>query len=391
MGVDGRKGLKKRLSLFRLSLPADKKIAWFHVASLGEFEQGRPVIEAFKIKYPDIAIVITFFSPSGYEIRKNYAGADFICYLPIDTKSNSKWFIALLRPELVFFVKYEFWNNYLQALKRADIPVISFASIFREDQIYFKTYGGFFRKILACFDHLFVQNQASIALLKSIGINNASIGGDTRFDRVFDIVQQVQPRKELENFMDENPRLIAGSVWQQDMDVLIPVINKLVDQVKVIIAPHEIKQDQITAWQKQLTGKTICYSKMNEETLADAKVLIIDNVGMLSSLYQYGDMAYIGGSFGVGLHNTLEAATFGLPLLFGNKSYDRFQEAVDLLALGGAFAISNENDCFDKISEWLQYPEKRQEVGQRNAAFVSENIGATARIMEKVGEVLGVQ
>lgn len=388
LGVDGRKNLKLRLTEFRNSFQETKRLAWFHVASLGEFEQGRPVIEEFRLQYPEFAIVITFFSPSGYEVRKNYSGADFVAYLPIDTKSNSKWFVKILRPDIVFFVKYEFWHNYLLSLKNAGVSIISFSTIFRENQIYFKPFGTFFRNILKCFDHIFVQNESSVMLLNSIGISKTSIGGDTRFDRVADIVKEIQPRIALLDFINPLPCLIAGSVWTQDMEVLIPALNKLKGRMRVIIAPHEIRQDQISKWRNQLEAESICYSEIGINSLENAEILIIDNVGMLSSLYQYGAMAYIGGAFGVGLHNTLEAATFGLPLLFGNKSYHRFQEAVDLLELGGAVAISSEKECFEILHNWVDNPVDCKLKGEINANYVLENTGATHRILAKVKGLL---
>lgn len=388
LGIVGRRDWKLRLTEFRKSLSVSKRVAWFHVASLGEFEQGRPVIEAFKSQYPEFAIVITFFSPSGYEIRKNYKDADFIAYLPMDTNSNSKWFVDILKPEIVFFVKYEFWHNYILNLKNAGASILSFSAIFREDQIFFKPYGSFFRNILMCFDHIFVQNEDSIGLLNTIGVTKTSIGGDTRFDRVADIVKDIQPRTELLDFMDERPCLIAGSVWAQDMEILIPAINKLKDKIRVIIAPHEIRNDEISKWRSQLDSESICYSEINCKSLRKTDILIIDNVGMLSSLYQYGAMAYIGGAFGVGLHNTLEAATFGLPILFGNKSYHRFQEATDLLQLGGAFAIGSETQCYDILQNWVSNPKVCKINGDINSNYVSKNIGATNRILDKVMELI---
>ncbi len=360
--------------------PSKKEVIWFHCASLGEFEQGRPVIEAFKNNFPDIAILLTFFSPSGYEIRKDYAYADLVCYLPMDTPGKALKFIELVNPSLCVFVKYEFWHNYLRILQQKAIPIISISTIFREEQIFFKNYGGFFRKLLSRFDHLFVQNEASSKLLKSIQINNVTTTGDTRFDRVLQLCNRVKPIQFIEEFKAGNSLMVIGSSWPEDMEYLIPFINAHA-QMKFIIAPHEITPSHLTKIESGINGKTLRYSTLDPATVNNAQVLIIDNVGMLSSLYQYGEFAYIGGAFGKGLHNILEAATFGLPIFFGNKNFNKFQEAVDLVNLGGAFTIKNEKELvtkFKKLGESAVW----QQASDISKNYVTSNTGATTTIVE---------
>jgi 3-deoxy-D-manno-octulosonic-acid transferase len=362
------------------------KTVWFHCASLGEFEQGRPVIEEFRATFPDYKILLTFFSPSGYEVRKNYAGADYICYLPSDTPANAREFIKKVNPSIVFFVKYEFWYNYLRILHEKQIPVISFSAIFRPNQIFFKWYGRFYRNILTYFSHIFVQNQSSLDLLQSAGIQNISIGGDTRFDRVQQIAIARKQLPIIEQFKDGKALLIIGSCWQQDFDVILPFLNNFAKDLKVIIAPHEIHDAEIESWRKALHGKTVRYSEIATEN-ADIKTcnyLIIDNIGMLSSLYQYADFAWIGGAYGKGLHNILEAATFGLPIFFGNKVYKKFKEAVDLERLTGAKSIAD-TITFEK--EFIQLYDDvalRKEKSEIIQKYVEENLGGTDKIIKYV-------
>jgi 3-deoxy-D-manno-octulosonic-acid transferase len=353
-------------------------IAWFHAASLGEFEQGRPVMEAFRQQYPNYKILLTFFSPSGYEVRKNYTGADFILYLPTDTPANARKFIQLVKPTVAFFIKYEFWYNYLRELKAANVPIISFSAIFRQDQLFFKPYGTFYRNLLGYFDHLLVQNQESVDLLASIGINNVTLAGDTRFDRVAQVAAAKKAIPLAQAFKQEQPLLVVGSAWQADMDVLIPFLNQFDQPLKVIIAPHDIHDDEIERWRSQLTNSSVRFSQVNESGVDAAQVLFIDNVGMLSSLYQYGEFAYIGGAFGKGLHNILEAATFGMPLFFG-PSYTKFQEAIDLVAEGAAFPVKD-TETFTQAFE-KQYRDQT-EAAHISRDYVQRNIGATAKVMQ---------
>jgi 3-deoxy-D-manno-octulosonic-acid transferase len=388
-GVEGRRGLFDDLKQVLPGLIQGRKVAWFHAASLGEFEQGRPVIEEFKKCYPEFYIVLTFFSPSGYEVRKNYPGADYICYLPIDTASNAKEFIHILNPQIVFFIKYEFWYNYLKVLHTRKIPVLSFSTIFRPGQVFFRFYGNFYRNLLTYFNHILVQNQESIALLNGIGISNCSLAGDTRFDRVKSIAASARILPEISSFVENSFCLVAGSVWEADIEVLIPALNALSQNIKAIIAPHEIKKEQMAVWMQKLNGKSVLYSDyISQEKKDSYDYLIIDNIGMLSSLYRYGQVAYIGGAFGAGLHNILEAATFRLPVLFGNKKYKKFQEAVDLIALDGARAVENEFDLKQLIERLEADPNQREVMGFVSGQYVLRNTGATDRVMEQVRQLI---
>ena len=372
------------------------KIAWFHCASLGEFEQGRPVIEKFGETFPTYKIVLTFFSPSGYEVRKDYAGADFICYLPSDTPSNAREFIEKINPSVVFFVKYEFWYNYLRILHEKQIPVISFSAIFRPNQIFFKGYGGFYRNILTYFDHIFVQNQSSLDLLQNIGIQKVTIGGDTRFDRVKQIAKARKSLPIIEQFKDGKPLLIIGSCWQEDFAVIVPFLNNFAKDLKVIIAPHEIHEVEIESWRKQLKGSSVKYSEISTDTFITTtkslipNVLLIDNIGMLSSLYQYADFAWIGGSYGKGLHNILEAATFGLPIFFGDRNYHKFQEATDLEQLTGAKAINNSDEFALEFQKLYSDIELRNQKSTIIRKYVEDNLGGTDKVIKYAVEVLSI-
>lgn len=386
--VDGRRGWVASLTqkLSGNSAP----IAWFHAASLGEFEQGRPVMEAYRTQYPDHKILLTFFSPSGYEVRKNYAGADFILYLPVDTPANARRFVALVKPRIAFFIKYEFWYNYLRELKAANVPVISFSAIFRPNQLFFKPWFPFYRNLLGYFDYILVQNQESVALLAAIGVRSVTLAGDTRFDRVAQVAAAKGQIPVVQTFKNEEPLLVIGSAWQADMDVLIPFINQFDKPLKIIIAPHNIHDDEIERWRSQLKKPSVRYSEIAPApipvpTAADrnAQTLFIDNVGMLSSLYQYGEFAYVGGAFGKGLHNILEAATFGMPLFFG-PNYGKFQEAVELMREGAAFPVGSTAEFTAAFA--TQYTD-RTEAARISRDYVQRNIGATGKVMEVIGEI----
>jgi 3-deoxy-D-manno-octulosonic-acid transferase len=378
--INGRKqlfdDLKKKLK------PNEKRI-WIHAASLGEFEQGRPLIEKLQQNYPEFKIFLTFFSPSGFEVRKNYSGADYIFYLPIDTKQNAQQFIDLVQPEKVLFIKYEFWYNYLSILKKRNIPVFLCSSIFRENQLFFKRYGGWYRTLLSFFSHIFVQTEKSQYLIQSIGFTNVTVAGDTRFDRVYDIASKAKEINEIETFVNNKPCLIAGSTWEADETLISQYINETSLPFKFIIAPHEIHASHIDRLEKLIDKKTVRYSVWKQDQSGNYDVLIIDNIGMLASLYRYGQVAYIGGGFGKGIHNILEAATFGLPVLFG-PNHLKFQEAIDLKKSGGAFSVRNYNelrDCMDKLftnSDILTIS------GKAAQNFVIQNIGATDKIISLV-------
>ena len=358
-------------------------VVWFHAASLGEFEQGRPVIEAFRTEYPTHKILLTFFSPSGYDVRKNYEGADYITYLPADTPANARQFITLVKPQIAFFIKYEFWYNYLHELKAAQVPVILFSAIFRPSQLFFKPYGPvstFYRSMLSTFDCILVQNQESVDLLRGIGMNRVILAGDTRFDRVS---QTAAARKDIsiaQIFKAGQPLLVVGSAWPEDMAVLILFLNAFEEPLKAIIAPHEIHEEEIKYWRKQLIKPSTRFSQTNETDVSQADILFIDNVGMLSSLYQYGEFAFIGGAFKQGLHNILEAATFGMPLFFG-PDYDKFQEAIDLVNEGAAFPVGTVTELSTAFVEHYADPGKAAQISRD---YVLRNIGATAKVMEVV-------
>jgi 3-deoxy-D-manno-octulosonic-acid transferase len=357
-------------------------LIWFHCASLGEFEQARPLIEKYKTQNPTHKILLTFFSPSGYEIRKNYAFADYIFYLPIDTSANAKKFIELIKPKLVFFVKYEFWFNYLNELKRKNIPVYLVSGIFRENHYFFKWYSAWFRKQLNCFTHFYLQDEKSVELINAIGYINATVTGDTRFDRVADIAKNVKSFPLIEQFKQEKKVLICGSTWKEDEKIISDCSLHIADY-KLIIAPHEIDDTRINSIIQLFSNSTIVrYSQANPENVKTADILIIDNIGMLSSLYQYGTIAYIGGGFGKGIHNILEAATFGLPVIFGSNYY-KFNEAKELIHLGGAFSISN-NEDFEATVKLLGDKMVLQTASHIAKYYVQSRVGATDKILNSI-------
>ena len=355
-------------------------IVWIHCASLGEFEQGRPIIESIRKDYPAHRILLTFFSPSGYEIQKNYTGVDYVFYLPLDTRYCSYRFVSITRPILAIFVKYEFWNNYTRELQRNKIPMISVSAIFRDDQIFFKPWGGFNRAILRRFNQFFVQNQESVTLLNSIGINEVIVAGDTRFDRVYEITQRAEEIPAIQKFKSNEKVFVIGSCWPEDIDVLAPFINENQYRLKFIIAPHEIKEEFLSSIEASVQGKVMRFSQI-DGSIADAQVLLIDNIGMLSKLYRYGEFAWVGGGFGKGLHNILEAACYGVPIFFGNKNYQKFKEANDLILRGGAFEIGNFFDLKAAYEMLLNRPENFLLASEVTRQYVRENLGATKKIM----------
>ncbi len=366
-------------------------IAWFHAASLGEFEQGRPVMEAFRTQYPNYKILLTFFSPSGYEVRKQYTGADFIIYLPNDTPANAFDFVATVKPAIAFFIKYEFWHFYLHELKAAGVPILSFSAIFRPNQIFFRWYGDFYRNMLRQFACLLVQNQESVELLNSINIHEVMLAGDTRFDRVAQVAAARKDIPVAAAFKQGEPLLVVGSAWAADMDILIPFLNGFDEPLKVIIAPHEIHDGEIERWRDQLVGPSVRYSALinglTNHPASAFSYLFIDNVGMLSSLYQYGEFAYIGGAFGKGLHNSLEAATFGLSLFFG-PNYSRFQEAVDLVTEGAAFPVTTVQELDTAFRRLYINSVLLAQTARISREYVRRNIGATATVMQVVANLV---
>ncbi len=379
--IKGRKNIFKKLNS---EIKSNDNIAWFHCASLGEFEQGRPVIEAFKEKYEGYKILLTFYSPSGYEIRKDYPQADYVYYLPIDTPRNAKRFLEIVNPKVVFFIKYEFWYYFLREIKSRKIPLYLVSGIFRKNQRFFKSIGTKSRKMLKFFTHFFVQNEESKNLLNSIDIENVTITGDTRFDRVYTITQQSKDLPSIEEFAKDNLVLIAGSTWKPDEEILIRYFNETANHVKLIIAPHEIHDENIKRIIKSISNQKsiIKESEANINNVKNADVLIMDSIGLLSSAYKYGNIAYIGGGFGRGIHNTLEAATFGLPILFG-PNYKKFKEAVDLINMKGAFSISNYDELKEKLDGLLNSEENIKRSGDISSKYVISNRGATDQILKK--------
>ncbi|MGC1244268.1 MAG: glycosyltransferase N-terminal domain-containing protein [Chryseosolibacter sp.] len=381
--VTGRKGIFKKIeeALKGNTYP----IVWVHCASLGEFEQGRPVIEALKNEFRHHKIFLTFFSPSGYRVRKGYSNADFVFYLPLDTPRNARRFVQKVKPKLALFVKYEFWFHYSEALKKRKIPLVSVSSIFRKEQFFFRKTGSFNRRILKNVTHFFVQNQESLELLRSISIYNAAVSGDTRFDRVKEIVDHSEEVEIARKFKGQEKVFVVGSAWPEDLELLIPFMNE--KKLKFIVAPHEITESLLVHLQRSLTVKSVLYSQAAAGNPEAYDVLIIDNVGLLSRLYRYGEFAFIGGAYGKGLHNILEAACYGMPVLFGNKNYQKFQEATDLINRGGAFPVADYPDLKHQY-ELLNTPETFQLACEVCRQYVQENTGATEKIMEYCRRVL---
>lgn len=357
---------------------------WFHFASLGEFEQGRPVLEALKDQYPGHPVVITFFSPSGYEVRKNTPLADAVYYLPLDTAANAHNFIDAINPQLAVFTKYEYWYHFFTELDRREIPLYIVSGIFRPGQVFFKWHGGLHRRMLKAVNYFFVQDERSVELLTSININNATISGDTRFDRVW--ANALQPREVslVAAFKNGHNLFIAGSTWPADEQLLAALVKQHPDW-KFIFAPHEIGSDKIAGLMKLLPPeKTVRYSHLESHiSNLTSQILIIDNIGMLSALYQYADIAYIGGGFGAGIHNTLEAAAFGMPVIFG-PNYQRFKEACDLIATGAGFTISNQDELKQVVVQLISDPELLADASQKAKTYVQQNVGATAKIVNYI-------
>lgn len=377
--IQGRKNIWNRLA--EKINPAEKK-AWFHVSSLGEFEQGRPLIEEFKKKYPGIKVLLTFFSPSGYEVRKNFEYADYVFYLPSDTPANTKKFIKLVNPSIIFFVKYDFWFNYIRCIAKKNIPLFFASSIFRKSQHFFKWYGWWFRKRLEYVTHFYVQDTSSENLLKNIGINQVTVCGDTRFDRVYSITQNVKPFPDIQKFCEGSDVIIAGSTWPPDEDILISLIQSGKTPYKLIIAPHEVHKGHIAEIVSKLKIPYLLYSEISSEELNNKKVLIIDCIGILSHVYQYGRIGYIGGGFGEGIHNIQEPATFGMPVIFGPQNSNKFREAIDLRKEGGAFCINNGNDLMNIIQNFISNPEALKKSAEISKNYILRNIGATDKILK---------
>lgn len=358
-----------------------KQWIWFHAASLGEFEQGRPLIEAIKSHFPDKKILLTFFSPSGYEIRKNYELADMVAYMPVDTKANALKIVNAIKPAMVFFIKYEFWFNTMQTLHKNQIPMYFVSSRFRPGQHFFRWYGGWFRKQLGLVNRFFLQDAASAQLLQSIGIKNHTVVGDTRFDRVYRMSAQAKPILDVEAFLAGRKAFVVGSSWPADEEKLVAAIQSLPDNYVVVMAPHDISQKHLKAIEAQLPVGCIRYSVLQPES--QARVLLIDNIGMLQRLYRYADFAYVGGGFGQNIHNIQEAVAYGCPVIVGPK-HKNFTEAVELIRLGGAFAVNDANALTDLVARLVNDRPFREKASRVCLQYVQASIGATERVMQSV-------
>ena len=376
------KGHREVFDLLKSKIDRNARYIWFHAASLGEFEQGRPLIERIRKEYPQYKILQTFFSPSGYEVRKNYAGADIVCYLPIDTPSNVKKFVDLVNPCMVFFVKYEFWQNYLNALYKKGIPVYSVSSIFRPGQIFFRWYGKSYQRVLKTFAHLFVQNQESKMLLAGIGVDHTTVVGDTRFDRVLDICAAAKQLPLVQKFKGDALTFVAGSSWGPDEDIFISYFNAH-PEMKLIIAPHVVSDGHLKEIESKLQRSCIRYTQATEDNVEQADCLIIDCYGLLSSIYRYGEISYIGGGFGVGIHNVLEAAVYGIPVIFGPNN-KKFREAQHLLANKGGFEINGYDDFEQLMNRFLTDEAYLKQSGKAAGDYVKGNAGAMELIMNHV-------
>ena len=399
------RGEREAFKILKQKVDPSAKYVWFHAASLGEFEQGRPLMERIRKEYPQYKILLTFFSPSGYEVRKNYEGADIICYMPVDTRLNAIRFLRLVRPVMAFFIKYEFWSNFLHILKHRNIPTYSVSSIFREDQVFFKWYGRSYANVLKCFTRFFVQNEESKRLLEGIGITDVDVVGDTRFDRVLQIKEAAKhlpiceafrkgvavssSSSALSSFDPEKESrsdfkvFVAGSSWPPDEDIFIRFFNEHKDW-RLLIAPHVIAEEHLKLILSLLKNKKVVrYTQTNPEEAAKADILIIDCFGLLSSMYNYGDVAYIGGGFGVGIHNTLEAAVWNMPVIFGPNN-KKFQEAQGLLKSGGGFEITNYESFEGLMNSMINNPAFLKQAGDKAGAFVASLSGATGKVLAKV-------
>jgi 3-deoxy-D-manno-octulosonic-acid transferase len=393
--VEGRRNWRVQLAgQWKQKEAQGNQVLWVHVASLGEFEQGRPIIESFRERFPDWKIVLTFFSPSGYEVRKDYAHADLICYLPADTRRNAHDFLDLIRPDAAVFIKYEFWANYLLELQRRGTPTLLASALFRPTQPFFKWYGGFWRKMLGSFTHIFVQNETSGQLLLNIGIQNYSVAGDTRVDRVLKIAAAAQPNEMVQAFLSANsdPILVVGSSWEPDETLIFEACevgssgtNPDTSKWKLIVAPHETSEINVNRICKQ-SGDAVRYSQITPSD-SGAKCLVIDNIGLLNTLYRYGTVAYIGGGFGKGIHNTLEPAAFGLPIIFGPK-YEKFEEARQFVTRGGAFRVSNAEELAVILGK-LRDPVFYQKASEAVMGYLEESRGATIKVMAFLEEKFG--
>lgn len=381
------RGRKQAFCILEDKLNPKDKTIWMHVASLGEFEQGLPILERLRAQYPNHKLVLSFFSPSGYEVKKNTTAADVVVYLPMDSLSNAKRFLKLVHPELAIFVKYEVWPNYLHQLKKSNTPTILISAIFSKRQIYFKPYGGFMRKSLQKFDTYFVQDDDSKKLLDSIGITKVQVGGDTRLDRVSEILERNNCLDFMDRFKNNQLCLVAGSTWPEDESILIDYINRTEERLKFVIAPHQIKPAHVAKITAVLQKPSICYSALGDQNLKEIDVMIIDTIGLLTKIYSYANIAYVGGGFATGLHNTMEPAVFGVPIIIGPQ-FEGFKEAEDLVREGGIVPVSSKDSFSNLMNDFLTHPTTLQNKGKINSDYINSNKGASDLIMKYISKVL---
>jgi 3-deoxy-D-manno-octulosonic-acid transferase len=382
--VEGR---SQTFSILKNKIQNGKKVIWIHVASLGEFEQGLPVIEKLKTTYPTYKILVTFFSPSGYEVKKDTDVADAVAYLPLDTRRNAKRFIETVNPVLVIFVKYEIWPNYLKELKEKQVPILLISAIFRKEQVFFKWYGGIMRKALQAFAHFFIQDNNSITLLKSINLNNATLSGDTRIDRVAEILERNNKLTFMELFQGNETCFVAGSTWPEDEEIIVKFINETQKHLKFVLAPHNIKTEHIQSLKKTISKKVVLYTEIEHNDIPSCEVLIINTVGLLTKIYSYADIAYVGGAFATGLHNTLEPAVFGIPIIIGPE-YKGFYEAEKLVDKKGILVSKDYDEFTTTMDDLIENPEFLKNTGVINSNFVKENKGASVQIMTHIRRLL---
>ena len=382
--VNGRKHI---ISTLRKNITKEDKVIWIHAASLGEYEQGLPIMEQLKLGYPNYKLLVTFFSPSGYEVRKNTSSADAVTYLPLDTKKKVNEFLDATNPRLAIFIKYEIWPNYLLQLSKRQIPTLLVSALFKPNQIYFKSYGRFMRNALQSFNHFYLQNDDSKKLLSSIGIQSATITGDTRLDRVLGILEADNRLEFMETFSKNTECFVAGSTWPEDENLLVDYINSSTGKMKFVIAPHNINKEHIIRLEKAINKPTVKFTELNPERLLTATVLIIDTIGILTKIYSYANIAYVGGGFTTGLHNTLEPAVFGIPVIIG-PNYSGFVEAEELVALGGIISVANKEDFIQAVQGLASNITSRNATGMINAKYIAKNKGATTKIMHGIKSLL---
>ena len=385
----GQRGVFDQLQRLAAQRDTASVCLWFHCASLGEFEQGRPLIEALKTKHPDTLVLLTFFSPSGYEVRHDYRWADWVSYLPLDGWRSARRFVRLVRPTAAFFVKYEYWYGYLQALHQQRIPAYSVSTQLTRQATPLRWYGGFYRKMMRWMTHYFPQDQTTVDLLNRMSIPQVTLAGDTRFDRALDLCEGAPEVPLAAQFKAEALVWVVGSSWPPDTDVLLPLLKEFHQEVKFLIAPHQITEDALSRWEAAVPGQTVRYSRADMATVANYRALLIDNVGMLTSLYRYGSFAYVGGAFGKGLHNVLEPATFGMPIYFGNRRYQHVNEANALIALGSAFAVADHQALRGHFLAHYQNESLRTDIAKTAQQFVTAHTGATQTIVQHVEKEIG--